>query len=250
MEKSVVYGALTGYLAPEQIQATPGCSTRHAAIDSSGIGMTLYYLASGIDPVPEQHMHTDWTETVYDAAALRNARWMSLPRRYARLILNATNNKQAERWDITQIHDELNRLRVAHADPQAIVSAELLAEEIAAGLERDYEWHDDSSTARIALTSGAEVRILGNETERRIVANLNWDTTGRQERKKVGKWIGPAGERCVRILKRAGWQVSTSNIQRRGSIALEGTIRAKKATASLASHVAAVSKIIEELNFE
>ena len=175
---------------------------------------------------------------------------MSLPRRYARLILNATNNRQAERWDVTQIHDELERLRLAQADPQAIESAELLAEEIAAGLERDYEWHDDSGTARIALTSGAEVRILGNETGRRIVANLNWSTSGRQERKKVGKWIGPAGERCVGILKRAGWQVNSSNIQRRGSIALEGTIRARRAAASLATHVAALSRVVEELSFE
>ena len=175
---------------------------------------------------------------------------MSLPRRYARLILNATNNKQAERWDITQIHDELERLRVAQADPRSIVSAELLAEEIAAGVERGYEWHDDKSTARIALTSGAEVRILGNETERRIVANLNWSTSGRQERRKVGKWIGPAGERCAGILKKAGWEVSTSNIQRRGSIALEGTIPARKAAGSLTSHVDAVSKIVEELSCE
>ena len=43
LERSVVHGALTGYLAPEQIDATPGCSTRHAAVDSFGVGMTLYY---------------------------------------------------------------------------------------------------------------------------------------------------------------------------------------------------------------
>ena len=233
LEKSVVHGALTGYLAPEQIQARPSCSTRHAGVDSFGVGMTLYYLASGTDPVPEQHMHVGWTETVYEVAARRSSRWMSLPRRYARLILNATKNRQADRWDIAQIHDELDRLRVAQADPQGIVSAELLAEEIAAGLERDYEWNEDSSTACFGLTSGAEIRILGDETERRIVANVNWSASGRQERKKVGKWIRPAGERCVGILKKAGWRVNTSNVQLGGSIALEGTIQAKKAAASL-----------------
>ena len=250
LEKSVIHGALTGYLAPEQIQATTKYSTRHAAVDSFGMGMTLYYMASGVDPVPEQHMHTGWTRRVYEVASRRRSRWMSLPRRYARLILNATNDRQADRWDVTQIHDELERLRAAHADPQAIVSAELLAEEIAAGLERDYEWDEDGGTARIVLSSGADVRIVGNETERRIVANLNWNTSGRQERKKVGKWIRPASERCVGILKKAGWQVSPSSIQQRGSIALEGAIPAKTAAASLAAQVAAVSRIVEELSFE
>ena len=250
LEKSVVHGALTGYLAPEQIQATPGCSTRHAAVDSFGMGMTLYYMVSGTDPVPEQHMHTGWSQVVHGVAARRRSHWMSLPARYARLVINATDNNQAERWDITQIHDELERLRVAQASPEAIVSAELLAEEIAAGLERDYEWEEDSGAARISLASGAEVRLRGSETERRIVVDLNWSTSGRQERKKVGKWIGPAGERCVGILKGAGWRIVNSNIQRKGSIALEAAIRSEKATGSLASQVTAMEKIVRELSFE
>ena len=250
LEKSVVHGALTGYLAPEQIRATPGCSTRHAAVDSFGVGMTLYYMVSGSDPVPEQHMHTGWSQTVHDVAARHRSQWRSLPRRYARLIINATNNNQAERWDITQIHDELERLRLAQINPQAIVSAELLAEEIAAGLERDYEWDEDSGTARIGLASGADVRLRGNETERRIAVNLNWSTSGRRERKKVGKWVGPAGERCVGILKRAGWRIAISRIQRKGAIALEAAIRSRKAAESLTSQVKAMAKIVKELSFE
>lgn len=249
LEKSVVHGALTGYLAPEQIQEIPACSTRHAAVDSFGVGMTLYYMASGTDPVPEQHMHTGWSRTVYEVASRRGSRWISLPQRYARLILNATNNNQADRWDITQIHDELERLRAAQTEPRTIISAELLAEEIAAGLKRDYEWNEDKNTAHIVLASGAEIRILGNETKRLILASLSWNTGGRQERKKVGKWIGPAVERCVGILKKAGWRVS-SNVEHRGSIAVEGTIGARKAAASLAVQVAAVSGIVGELSFE
>lgn len=250
LEKSVVHGVLTGYLAPEQIQMTPGCSTRHGAVDSFGMGMTLYYMTSGADPVPEQHMHTGWSQTVYGVAARRGSHWRSLPRRYARVILNATKNDQAERWDITQIHDELQRLRVAHADPQAIVSAELVAEEIAAGLEREYDWDGDSSTAEIRLASGATVRIIGSETERRIVAKMNWNTSGRQERRKVGKWIGSAGEKCVAMLKSAGWQIGGSSFQRKGSIALEAAIRATKASGAVDRQVETMAKIVELLSFE
>ena len=73
-EMSVVYGALTGYLAPEQIQITGGASTRHSAVDSFGVGMTLYYLLSGIDPMPAQHRHNNWADVVTVAAKRRTER--------------------------------------------------------------------------------------------------------------------------------------------------------------------------------
>ena len=60
LEQSVIHGAVAGYLAPEQIQAIPGASTRHAAVDSFGVGMTLYFMIAGTDPLPAQHLHRDW----------------------------------------------------------------------------------------------------------------------------------------------------------------------------------------------
>ncbi len=80
LEQSVIRGALAGYLAPEQIQATQGASTRHAAVDSFGVGMTLYFMISGIDPMPAQNQHRDWAELVQKAALNRRRdQWMSLP---------------------------------------------------------------------------------------------------------------------------------------------------------------------------
>ena len=137
LEQSVVHGALFGYLAPEQIQATPGISTRHAAVDSFGLGMTLYFMITGRDPLPEQHRHYDWKTTVQQAALGRGkTSWISLPYRYARLIIKATENSQAKRWDMSQIKDELERLIDASLNPTEVVSAELLAEEIAARSDR------------------------------------------------------------------------------------------------------------------
>ena len=251
LEKSIVYGSLTGYLAPEQIELIPGCSTRHAAVDSFGVGMTLYYMISGVDPVPEQHKHHDWATTVYTAAIQRpGARWLSLPRRYARVIIRATNDSQAERWDMTQIHDELARLHTAESSPSEIVSAELIAEEIAAGLHREYEWNDDQALAHIRLTSGADIRVRGDESKRRIVLNLHWSAGGRQEWKQVAKWIGPAADRCTKTLRKAGWVIDEKNIHGRESMAIEAAIRARRAAAEREVQVEAVRRVIEELSFE
>ena len=111
-EKSVVHGSsMAGYLAPEQIQAQSGVSTRHATVDSFGFGMTLYFLISGQDPLPAQHRHHNWENSVTDSAHThRCTSWRSLPQRFARLIINCTRDRQSERWDMTQVQGELQRL--------------------------------------------------------------------------------------------------------------------------------------------
>ena len=251
LEKSVIHGAPVAYLSPEQIQATPGASTRHAAVDSFGVGMTLYFMIAGSDPLPAQHRHLDWGRTVLAAALDRDkTRWMSLPYRYARLIIKATEDSQARRWDMSQIKDELERLRAAFLDPTNVVSAELLAEEIAAGSGRVYGWEDDLATAVMQLTSGLVVRITGDESARLVIVNLNWCSSGQEERKQVGKWMSPATGRCVKMLKASGWRIKTRNVQPPQSMVLEATLAVQLAATSLRQQSDVVSRVAVEMNFE
>ena len=101
-ERSVVHGsALLGYLAPEQIQRVRGVSTRHAAVDSFGLGMTLFFLVSGRHPIPTEHRHSSWAESVYQACgAISTKSWNSVRKRFGRLIINTTRDLQVERWDL------------------------------------------------------------------------------------------------------------------------------------------------------
>lgn len=250
-EQSVVHGASMGYLAPEQMQIVPGASTRHAAVDSFGVGMTLYYLISGTDPLPAQHQHRDWSAVVKQYALHRTcATWVSLPYRYARLIIRATKDKQADRWDIAQINDELGRLRDALSTPATVVSAELLAEEITARCHNvEYMWDDEKATAVVQLESGLTVRISGEETKRRLVIALNWDSSGLQERKRVGKWMKPATERCIARLRKAGWKISGSDIRAPIAIAIDATLSVEQAAASLSTTAEVISQIVDELTF-
>ena len=249
-EKSVIYGAMTGYLAPEQMQVTPGVSTRHAAVDSFGVGMTLYYLISGKDPIPAQHQHRDWANIVTQAATRRaKEEWVSLANRYARLVIRATQDNQAERWDMAQINDELGRLRAALVSPEEVVSAELLAEEIAARCGKDYKWDDATATAIMQLPSGLTVGITGVESDRRVLLRLNWSSSGQQERKQVGKWLAPATERCVALLKKSGWRILTKNVQAPLSVGLEARLSTGSAAGSLPSVAEVISRVAEQLTF-
>ena len=251
LEQSVVHGPLAGYLAPEQIQATPGASTRHAAVDSFGAGMTLYFMITGRDPLPAHHRHLDWEEKVQkNALCHESTSWISLPFRYARLIINATQDSQAKRWDMSQINDELQRLSDTLQNPSQVVSAELLAEEIAAQSERDYSWDDDRATAVIQLISGSVIKITGSESNGLVVINLAWSRSGKQEHRQVSKWMAPAADRCVKALKMSGWKIKTKNVQRLQSIVVEATLDVPKVASSIRKQARVISTVAKELNFE
>ena len=251
LEQSVVHGPVFGYLAPEQIEDRLGVSTRHAAVDSFGVGMTLYFMISGKDPIPEQHLHRNWAQTVLDASQSRDSStWHSLPYRYSRLVTKATQDNQSDRWDLAQIRDEIERLMDAQRFPNKVVSAELLAEEIAARTGRKYRWDDESGTAIMELVSGLVISISGDESKRQVIANLNWSNSGRQERKKVGKWMAPAANRCKKTLRSSGWTIRTSNIQAFQSVVIEATLPISRAADSISNQATVISKITEELNFE
>lgn len=251
LEQSVVHGsAIFGYLAPEQIQPISGSSTRHASVDSFGVGMTLFFIIAGKDPIPSQHRHKDWKNVVQDAADSRETSWKSLPYRFTRLILKATEHNQSERWDMAQIKDELERLSGALLSPKKVVSAELLAEEVAARSVDRYDWNDDLICATVRLPSGLEILITGNESTRHVVVNISWTSSGRQERKHVQKWMGAASDQCVKALHHSGWCIRTHNISPHELVVIVAELAVDVAARSLDAQVKVIRDVITILNFE
>ncbi len=242
-------GASTGYLAPEQIQQIHNVSTRHAAVDSYGIGMTLFFMISRRDPIPEESQHKGWEDVVYENAnGCKSNNWHSLPNRYARLILNSTKYKQAERWDINQIRVELDRLLDSLNDSKNIFSAELIAEEIIARLTNklNYDWDSDKLCATINLPGGARLCMLGDESKRRLCLNINWVSRGG---KKIFKWLDTRKSKISSLLKIPKWDIeaiSTSGQCLNVTAYLKIDI-AKDNIDLISSNI---SKIISELTFE
>ena len=252
LEKSVTHGsALLGYLAPEQIQSMRGISTRHATVDSFGLGMVLFFMLSGIDPVPDQHRHVDWDDTLLEAANRRPClQWASAPKRFSRLVQSATLNHQSERWDMTQIQAELQRLHAAVLDPSASASPELIAEELAARCEfsKGYYWNANLLAAEKEEPSGVSLSIQGDESLRKVVVLMRWGDTGVQGRRNVGKWIGPAMERAKGILMRANWEIEDSRSVY-ASISIKASISAPNALQDMAGTVDSLNRAMEELRF-
>ena len=110
LEKSVLAKGANPYLAPEQLISSAEMTSRSAAVDAFGLGMTLYYLCSGQVPTPFMHQASDWKNKLDKIAAQSCKPWRSAPRRIARLIDLCTKNDQNLRPSFSQITADLNRI--------------------------------------------------------------------------------------------------------------------------------------------
>jgi eukaryotic-like serine/threonine-protein kinase len=211
IERSVLHSTALGYLAPEQLQHRPSMSTRHAAVDSYGLGMTLYFMCSRSDPIAEQHRHVDWQQMLQRHVVNRRCTsWRSLPKRVARLIDLATQDDQAKRLDMGQIEAELARLQQILEDPSKVQSLELIAEEI--GIRADsmstYDWNMDRGRAEYRGPSGMKVELGGDELNRTVDVRLDWETAGMVERKRMADLVNTARDRVAEKLSSGGWTVT------------------------------------------
>lgn len=209
-EQSIMHNSSTaGYLAPEQIERIPNASTRHAGVDSFGFGMTMFYVISGSEPLPAQHRHSDWKEVVRGSAMSRQcSQWRSIPRRFARTLLNATRDKQSERWDMSQIQGELSSLYEAYINPTQVQSAELVAEEMASlsEISNRYDWNGDRKTATLESATGTSVHIVGDESNSRIQVSIAWTSKGDQDHKRIASKIKDNTDDASAELRKNGWQ--------------------------------------------
>jgi len=213
-EKSVTHGSSgLGYLAPEQMMPIRGVSTRHASVDSFGLGMTLYFMVSGLDPIPENHKHVNWIENVrLSASRIRCEAWESTPYRFSRLICNATQNDQSSRWDVAQIVLELSRLYEAVKNPSSVSYSELIAEEIAVrtSYSKAYVWDEDSSSAFINLPSGISIKIGASESLQEISMKIMW-MRGEFRERNIIKWVTKAKDTISSILIGGKWKIYSSD---------------------------------------
>jgi serine/threonine protein kinase len=208
-EVSVIHSTMAGYLAPEQIRKTQGTSTRSATVDSFGLGMTFLFMCTGIDPLPDEHRHTSWHERVKHACeSLPTSAWKSTPERFARLILQATQDKQSARWDLAEIGAELERLAHANAHPSGVISPDLLAEEVAVhtDLMTGYSWDLDTLEAKRHMPTGLECRVGADPQDSRIELSLSWAATGSEDRTGLEKYVTQGTRVASDRLRSSGWE--------------------------------------------
>ena len=241
--------AATGYLAPEQVMRNNIASTRSALVDSYGLGMTLYFLRRAIEPKFLEHRHETWKDTLKQLGEIKCDEWKSLPKRFARVIHNATLDKQSDRWDMSFILGELERLQEAFRRPKNVIAAELLAEEITMRGEFShvFSWNQDRVSGIAQLPSGIEVHVKADESQREVKVSLYWRNTGRNaSHKNIKKWHNVACDKAFASLKDAGWHVKirANNIN---NIEIDAIISTTDASVELDKIARSVHKAVKDL---
>jgi serine/threonine protein kinase len=209
-EASVLHTTAVGYLAPEQIIEEHDGSTRNAAVDAFGIGMTLYYLCGGIEPLPELHRHADYNSLVRRATnSITESGWHSLSERMSRLIIGATRDRQSKRWDLSQIYVELANLLEVHTGDTAKATASMVAEEMAAQMSifTNYQWEGDENCAKRVMPTGLTLKLMADEPNGLISIHVDWMSTGAQQRVGMAKYVRQATRQLVDKLRSSSWRV-------------------------------------------
>ena len=255
-EKSITIrsetGIALGYLAPEQITEIRGVSTRNTAVDSFGLGMTLYFLFTGQHPIANASTQAEWPKRLRDAMRSRfQPPWQSLPVRMARLIERATHPEQQRCLDMAQIQFELERLRDALRSPQDVKSAELWAEEILALAfpQVMYEWNVDRLCGNVSLVSGVQTEIRGDEVGDKVILTATRAWMAEQDWRRVDKYFPTAKNKGESVLRKSGWRITSAGVSARTArIVAEMDLRTMRLDGARAA--ASVKDAATELSFD
>ena len=251
-EQSVIHTSAAGYMAPEQMRPIKGVSTRNAAVDSFGLGMTLLFLCSGKEPSTDQHLHRDWEEEVRAAVekVKGQSSWCSVSERFARLIISATHDSQPARWDMAEISGELERLSKAVSDPDSVESAELLSEEVAARSDAfaQYEWDADRVRAVRVLPTGTRLEIGADLDSQSVRLAIDWASGGSEERQNLGKYIAAASQATADQLRAAGWEDVVDDAQGR-AVAIRARLDSSHVRGRPAEVADSIDKATQKLRF-
>lgn len=135
LEKSVLAKGANPYLAPEQLLTQSGMTSRSAAVDVYGFGMTLYFLVTGAVPIPFMHKSAEWPTRLEGIAKQVFKPWRSLPRRISRLIDVCTKHDQNLRPSFSQIAADISHLIQVLNGNLSLLDTASICEEIAARSE-------------------------------------------------------------------------------------------------------------------
>jgi serine/threonine protein kinase len=251
LEQSVLHTTSAGYLAPEQLRPRGGASTRSAFVDAFGIGMTLLYLCGGQEPIADQHRHTSWEMDVAHACSqLSRPKWVSLPRRFARLILACTQDVQSDRWDLAEIAREL-RLLGAASSGNGELNTELVVEELAARSTTfaDYTWDADMAQAMRDVGTGLGLSLTANLTDDTVEATVSYASGAEADRGKIRRHIAQTSRILREQFVAAGWKVTRCDAGA-GDMHVRASVASGVLAADLDGTAAFVDRVLGNLNMD
>lgn len=217
-ENDIVFEERTefGYLAPEQTVAFGrGISQRSTRVDSYGLGMTLYALFSGKQPIPNEGLKPGWLEQLKSAVRWQyDGDWASAPYRLARLIARLTEFDQERRLDFMPAVRQLNELLEAALSADSVRSTSLVAEECLARIDNasGYEWDDGRECGYVASPGGVRLEAQGELARDRVQVTVSFADSGTSDRGKLSVKLRGALIDMRKEFEKNGWLVERDTL--------------------------------------
>jgi eukaryotic-like serine/threonine-protein kinase len=250
-EKDVVFESRDdfGFLCPEQTDPDSPYHARTTKVDSYGLGMTLFYMYSGRQPLANEPMSSLWPDSVIKVVSRGyNLDWKSAPIRLARAIIGATKFDQLERSDFFKLRSQLEVIAIAIQDPGKLDDLEVWAEELLANIRSSipYEWDESNSSGSIRSPSGVEVTLCPNPTDRILDMRIVFQSSGAQRRSTVPQLLRQTLDVATRKLKEGGWKSVTGNVAMQGlSMNAQTTLSDLKSNRNLAGACSEVYRLFQ-----
>jgi eukaryotic-like serine/threonine-protein kinase len=219
-DHSIMHSPAFGYLAPEQRQKGK-YTTRSALVDSYGFGMSVYFICTGKNPFPDQHLHVNWSKDLFRLfESKRCSGWLSLPRRLARLVQNITQDEQSARATMSQIEGELESLKAALSTSARVPIVDVVTEELAARTEHfhGYSWSDSESRASLNSANGLNLSLQTVTGKRIIQFTASWSNSGAQDWNHIDRMLSQALPKLTDSLKKVCESVEVSKARHAFSV--------------------------------
>lgn len=215
LEKSITTqaSAALGYLAPEQLSPDGRYSSRHSAVDSYGLAMTIYYMLSGRQPIAGEAQAPEWKGKVYQSArSLALGVWKCVPERLSRLVIRASVADQSVRPVFPKVLSELEVLDSLCRGAGDTDDAEIWAEElfVRAFEGRPYEWDDATCSLSAQFASGVKMILASDQPKSRVTLSIDYSFTGAEKFRNVSRYLPQSLDKSVAILRSLGWTIDAS----------------------------------------
>lgn len=247
-DHSIMYSPAMGYLAPEQRRRIGKVGTKSTLVDSYGFGMVAYYLIARVDPIPDQHLISNWDSNLLQLA--NSNPFYDLvcgPRRMMRMIKKCTLENQHERMQITQAQGELQSIVEFLDNPNELSSVSLITEELAAIADHmsGYEWDDQRSSANTQISEERATSLRADVSSHRIILKIDWMNSGTQDWGQINRLLDRGLPKMLEYLNVAGW--ITSHTKQARSFTVEATIDAFDVVGKIRVHAAALDKALAQV---
>lgn len=211
-----VNAASAGYYAPELIEQPDSTRAKAATVDTYGIGMTIFSIASKTTPPPAGSNAQNWLEVINKIMPNRNSWFNACHNFIKRLILKCTRSDPVSRPLVADVETDLSDLLNVLNNSQEAAGGKFLAENLIYSLcEDNYDVSEDGHIFSRDLRGAKCYKVRYNEGPDKIYFNISYASTNDGSWSNIDKtWTKNLNSACE-ILKSGGWRVTEENYSNR-----------------------------------